>query len=114
MLSEDEVKRKEADLALFWKNVRLAYEQALRIVVGRATSRDVGMTPWDKMAYGELSYATFIFHKAARLASMVQVTPLNEPGQQEKIDDELLDIINYCAMMWAYRGLKEANKCQSS
>lgn len=101
------------DVESFWKYTKAAMEQATLITAGRKTSRDLVVTPWAKMVYGLESYITLIFHKAARLASMATSFVVGAGGSLEltaetsdKIDDELLDIINYAAMAWAFRKLE--------
>ena len=96
----------EQQLAFFWDSVKVAFKNAHQILTGRVASRDTGMTPWDKMAFKEQSFVTMIFHKAARLVSMVQADPTDKE-LYAKIDDELLDIMNYAAMHYAYRRMKE-------
>jgi len=102
--------KRQQDLDMFWINFDRALEEAHKIVSNRSVVRDAAMFPWEKMCFGEKSFITMIFHKCARLVSMLQrkeATELQYFGLEEKIDDELLDIMNYCAMMWAYRRQEE-------
>lgn len=88
-----------------------AYKEAEKIVTSRAAARDV-IPIWEKMPFDEKSYVTFIYHKACRLVSMLLAREcctnsgkaLKEQEQlEEKIDDELLDLMNYAAFTIAAR-----------
>uniref|UniRef100_A0A6M3J3L4 Uncharacterized protein n=1 Tax=viral metagenome TaxID=1070528 RepID=A0A6M3J3L4_9ZZZZ len=106
MLPQDE-KRTQQRVAAFWNEVRTAYQEAEAIVFGRQATRDVGMPPWEKMPYGTSSFLTFVYHKVCRLVSMMTVAAPTDISLQAKIDDEILDAMNYLAMLRAYRKLIE-------
>lgn len=111
--------------------VREAMQEAYNIFTGRETERDLEAPVWMKMPFGELSFATLSHTKTARICASLRtlaeagymnrhaaVQGLGEKGPSSegehtlmrtdsKIDDELLDTINYCAFHWAYRRLME-------
>ena len=115
---------------LFEQYRQEALQQASAIVTERAKVRDIDMAIWDHFPFGLTSYVTLIFMKATRLASNVKAQdhlrlpegqsplpasfyllagedPTTRQALEAKIDDELLDIVNYCAFAWAYRRLQE-------
>ncbi len=111
--------------------VSMAMDKAHHIFAGRETERDLEAPVWMKMPFGELSFATLSHTKTARICASLRTlaeagylndhgalatlaagrAPTNDEGvlkhTDEKIDDELLDTINYCAFHWAYRRLME-------
>jgi len=84
------------------------YEQVLtkakELFLARAKERDITAPIFDKMPFGDWSFATFIFHKASRVCQMMQ-SP--EGLKTLKINDELMDIIVYCATFLAYRRMRQ-------
>ena len=109
----------EVEVTTFWVFFQTALQEANLIVQQRVNSRDtLGVAPWDKMCYGIKSYVSFIFHKAARLVSMARfedVSSVSTPqALEDKIDDELLDLINYAAMAWAYRKLQKVKALEEN
>ena len=95
-----------------------ALDKAHAIVMERSSTRDVGVPIWQHLPLGLPSYVTLIYMKAARLVSMMKAQDLMHRSKraslsseelelfEAKIDDELLDIINYCSFAWAYRRLQ--------
>lgn len=116
-------------LPVFKALVKQAMREAYNIFAGRETERDLEAPVWMKMPFGELSFATLSHTKTARVCASLRTlalkgymnkhselamlargqAPTNEEmglkRTDEKIDDELLDTINYCAFHWAYRRL---------
>ena len=111
--------------------VKDAMRQALNIFAKRETERDFEAPVWMKMPFGELSFATLSHIKTGRICATLRMLA-NEgyvdqhrdlrgigeegpPSEEQlalmeadnKIDDELLDTINYCAFHWAYRRMQE-------
>ncbi len=109
-----------------------AMRVAFNIFANREVERDLEAPVWSKMPFGELSFATLLHTKTARICASLrtlaqggymgkhrELTLLDKPGDaptrneatykgvDAKIDDELLDTINYCAFHWAYRRLME-------
>ena len=102
----------------FEKYRQEALQAANKIVTGRVQTRDTDTSIQAKMPFGLASYVTFIFHKASRLVSMTKArdkmcTPSYHTATEEfkaleaSIDEELLDVINYCSFAWAYRQMQE-------
>ena len=112
-----------------------AMRVAFNIFANREVERDLEAPVWSKMPFGELSFATLSHTKTARIcaslrtleqagymgehAALVTLAAGRAPtgddrgltrrviSIDEKIDDELLDTINYCAFHWAYRRMLE-------
>lgn len=121
----------EALLPEFRTHVKNAMRQALKIFEERETERDLEAPVWMKMPFGELSFATLSHTKTARICAALRTLAqsgyidghkaLCEMGSEGppsdddrclqvtdiKIDDELIDTINYCAFHWAYRRMME-------
>ncbi len=115
----------------FRELVRSAMRKAYKIFGEREAARDLEAPVWAKMPFGELSFATLSHTKTARICASLRTlaqggyldkhqelvelakgrAPTNDEatykGVDAKIDDELLDTINYCAFHWAYRRLME-------
>lgn len=91
----------------FRSSTSMAARDALCLFLKHTATRDVDMPMYAKMAFGEQSFVTFIYMKAARLTQFYKLTVRSSDTEPE-IDNELLDIINYSAGLLAYRRLTRA------
>lgn len=127
MLLNEQAQLRKNVLA-FERLTKEALDKAYALWTARVRTRDIGTTIWAKMPFGLKSFVTFIHHKACRLVSNVRAldkmlwskhklgSPEAVAKLEAKIDDELLDIINYCSFAWAYRRLQEQKEetCHST
>ena len=93
------------------KEVRAAMQEvideALALLDERGKTYDQHEPMWHRMQLGELSFAVMVGLKARR-AGAVLTAPL-EVQQPEKVDDILLDLLNY-TLVWAALRKVRANQ----
>ena len=118
----------EKNGVLFEQYRQDALQRASTIVTSRECVRDVEMPIWAKVAFGLRGYVVFIYQKASRLVANVEAqdSSYTRKGMMSSeefkaleatIDEELLDIVNYCSFAWAYRRLQEQQEeepCRST
>lgn len=84
----------------FNKEFHNCFHAAVALWNSRKPAYDTELPIWHRMPFGEKSFIHEIFQKAGRLVAMA-----NAPTAAGDMGEELLDIINYCAALYAYKRL---------
>jgi len=78
--------------------MQVVIDEALAVLDARGETYDQHEPMWHRMQLGELSFAVMVGLKARRAGAVL--TAPDGADQEEKVDDCLLDLINY-ALVWA-------------
>jgi len=82
-------------------------DEAFQLFDERGKDHDVDEPFWHRYPFGDVSYAQMCFETAGRLVSVVQKGLRGRAVEAGKIEDRLLDLINWAVMWLAWRKMQD-------
>lgn len=94
----------DRDMVPEWNNLRLhAWEVVQQVYNDRVQSYDVDHPPYEEMIFGPVSFATELFKRVRRMASLlspIRLEPLRK-SDLNRIIDLCVDCMNYFSWLYA-------------